>query len=104
MGFALLRLQLGRRGIAEYERQTASSGSAATWASRLGAGLGPADAGQVRRAAEENSMAWIWDKVGKRRSLRDGEARQERFISPTGSFEILFAELARRITRREAGC
>ena len=29
-------------------------------------------------------MGWIWDKVGKRRSLRDGEARQERFIWPDG--------------------
>ncbi len=100
MGMALLRLQLGRGGIADYERQTASSwirrnmGDAAwerVW--------GPLMRGKFGERAEEISMGWIWDKVGKRRSLRKGEARQERFIWPTGSFEILFAELERRITR-----
>src|SRR4029079_14936907 len=101
MGLALLRLQRGRRDIAEYERQTASSlirrnmGEAAwerVW--------GPLMRGTVGEGAQEISMGWIWDKVGKRRSLRDGEARQERFIWPTGSFEVLFAELARPL---EAG-
>ena len=53
--------------------------------------------GKFGERAEEISMGWIWDKVGKRRNLRDGEARQERFIWPTGSFEPLFAELARRV-------
>jgi protoporphyrinogen oxidase len=98
MGLALLRLQLGRRGLAEYERQTASS-----WIRRnMGEAAwehvwGPLMRGKFGERAEEISMAWIWDKVGKRRSLREGEARQERFIWPTGSFEVLFAELARRI-------
>ena len=51
MGLALLRLQLGRRGIAEYERQTASSWIRAQHGrAGLGARLGAADAGQVRRA------------------------------------------------------
>ena len=59
--------------------------------------------GKFGERAEEISMAWIWDKVGKRRSLREGEARQERFIWPTGSFETLFAELARRIDGGPAG-
>ena len=101
MGFALLRLQLGRGGLASYERQTASS-----WIRRnMGEAAwrqvwGPLMRGKFGERAEEISMAWIWDKVGKRRSLRDGEARQEQFIWPTGSFEPLFAELARRI---EAG-
>ena len=101
MGLALLRLQLGRGGLASYERQTASS-----WIRRnMGEAAwrqvwGPLMRGKFGERAEEISMAWIWDKVGKRRSLRDGEARQEQFIWPTGSFEPLFAELARRI---EAG-
>jgi protoporphyrinogen oxidase len=99
MGLALLRLQLGRRGIAAYERQTASS-----WIRRNMGGAawdrvwGPLMRGKFGERAEEISMGWIWDKVGKRRSLREGEARQERFIWPTGSFEVMFAELERRIT------
>jgi len=99
MGLALLRLQLGRRDIAEYERQTASS-----WIRRnMGEAAwervwGPLMRGKFGERAQEISMGWIWDKVGKRRSLRDGEARQERFIWPTGSFEVLFAELERRIS------
>ncbi len=98
MGLALLRLQLGRRGIAEYERQTASSWIRANMGEQAWEHVwGPLMRGKFGERAEEISMGWIWDKIGKRRSLRDGEARQERFIWPTGSFEPLFAELGRRI-------
>ncbi len=101
MGLALLRLQLGRGGIGEYERQTASSWIRAHMGEQAWEHVwGPLMRGKFGERAEEISMGWIWDKVGKRRNLRDGEARQERFIWPTGSFEPLFAELARRI---EAG-
>ena len=98
MGLALLRLQLGRGGIGEYERQTASSWIRAHMGEQAWEHVwGPLMRGKFGERAEEISMGWIWDKVGKRRNLRDGEARQERFIWPTGSFEPLFAELARRI-------
>ena len=83
MGLALLRLQLGRREVDEYGRQTASS-----WIRRnMGEAAwervwGPLMRGKFGERAEEISMGWVWDKVGKRRSLREGEARQERFICP----------------------
>jgi protoporphyrinogen oxidase len=101
MGLALIRLQLGGGDVGDYEGETARA-----WIERhMGAPAwehvwGPLMRGKFGERAELISMAWIWDKVVRRRSIREGEARKEVFIHPRRSFEPLFGELVRRI---EAG-
>jgi protoporphyrinogen oxidase len=99
MGAALVRMQLGGKDVTAYEGETAKSwieqsmGTAAweqVW--------GPLMRGKFGDRAEQISMAWIWDKVVRRRNIRSGEARQEVFVHPVRSFEPLFSELEARIT------
>lgn len=101
MGLALLKLQLGGSDLADYEAETAKA-----WIERnMGTPAweqvwGPLMRGKFGERAESISMAWIWDKVNRRRNLREGEARQEMFIHPRQSFEPIFRGLAEII---EAG-
>ena len=95
MGLALVRMQMGRRGVADFEGQTAHS-----WIVRnMGRPAwehvwGPLMRGKFGERAEQISMAWIWDKATRRRNIREGEARQEVFLHPKNSFEPLFERLA----------
>ncbi|MGH6885740.1 MAG: FAD-dependent oxidoreductase [Geminicoccales bacterium] len=99
MGLALVRMQLGGAGLSAYEGETARA-----WIERrMGPPAweqvwGPLMRGKFGDRAERISMAWIWDKAVRRRSIREGEARKEVFIHPRRSFEPLFEELARRIS------
>jgi len=101
MGAALLRMQLGGKGVDAYEAETAKA-----WIERnMGRAAwtevwGPLMRGKFGDRAELISMAWIWDKATRRRNVKTGEARQEVFVHPKRSFEPLFAELERRITAR----
>ncbi len=98
MGLALARMQLGRRGLADYERETARAWIERTMGTAAWETVwGPLMRGKFGDRAERVSMAWIADKASRRRSIRDGEARQEAFLYPRDGFEPLFAELRRRI-------
>jgi protoporphyrinogen oxidase len=100
MGAALAKMQLSG-DLSDYQGQTARH-----WIERnMGAAAwegvwGPLMRGKFGVRADDISMAWIWDKVRKRRSIREGEARQEAFLYPRDGFEPLFRALAERI---EAG-
>jgi protoporphyrinogen oxidase len=101
MAAALARIQFGRGGVTRYEHVTAR-----TWIERtMGQAAwekvwGPMMRGKFGERADEISMAWIADKLLKRRSIREGEARQEAFIYPRGGWEALFQGLAERIRAR----
>ncbi|MGH2952857.1 MAG: NAD(P)/FAD-dependent oxidoreductase [Solirubrobacterales bacterium] len=98
MGAALAWMQLGRGDVTKYERVTARA-----WIERMMGRpawekvWGPMMRGKFGERADEISMAWIGDKLLKRRSIREGEARQEAFIYPRGGWEPLFQGLAERI-------
>ncbi len=97
MAAALLRMQLFG-DLSTYERTTARA-----WIERhMGQPAwdrlwGPLMRGKFGARAEDVSMAWIWDKVNRRRNVRSGEAREEAFLYPRRSFEPLFVALADRI-------
>lgn len=98
MGAALVRMQLGRRGLADYEGETARAWIERHMGRAAWEGVwGPLMRGKFGERAAAISMAWLWDKSSRRRSIRDGEARREAFLYPRRSFQPLFEALADRI-------
>ena len=97
MAAALFRMQFSG-DLGTYERITARA-----WIERhMGQSAwdqlwGPLMRGKFGVRAEDVSMAWIWDKVNRRRNVRSGEAREEAFLYPRRSFEPFFVGLADRI-------
>lgn len=98
MGLALLRLQAFAGRMRRYEGVTAHRWITRHMGSEAWESVwGPLMRGKFGERAEQISMVWIWDKVGRRRNLRRREAAQEVFLYPRRSFEPLFQELAARI-------
>ena len=101
LGLGLLRIQLSRTRPEDHAGETAHEWITRNMGRRAWDGVwGPVMRAKFGERAETIAMAWIWDKVGKRRSIKDGEATSERFIYPKRTFEPLFTALRERI---EAG-
>jgi protoporphyrinogen oxidase len=58
---------------------------------------GPLLRGKFGARADDVAMVWLWSKLRLRRSIRGEEARQELLGYPRGSWEPLFAALARSV-------
>jgi protoporphyrinogen oxidase len=101
MGLAILRLQRGRRPLAEFERETASSWIRRTMGEEPWAKVwGPLLRGKFGDRAEDISMAWLWKKFTLRRQIKGAEVRGERLGYPRGGWQPLLEELRRRIELR----
>jgi protoporphyrinogen oxidase len=100
MGAAVLALQRFAGDPAPYARVTARA-----WIERrMGRQAweevwGPLLRGKFGERADRIAMVWLWSKLRLRRSVRGEDVRQERLGYPRGSWEPLFAALARSIER-----
>ena len=102
MGLAVVRLQRGKQGLAEFERQTAHDWIVRSMGREPWEKVwGPLLRGKFGDRAEQISMAWLWKRLTVRRQVKGREARGEVLGYPRGGWQPLLERLRDRI--EEAG-